>query len=38
MKTKKFGFGFLLQFFGKNRIPNLYSRQYIQQVFMIDYT
>jgi hypothetical protein len=30
MKTENFGFGFLLRFFGKNRIPNLYSRQHIQ--------
>jgi hypothetical protein len=27
MKTDKFGFGFLLRFFGKNRIPNLYFRR-----------
>jgi hypothetical protein len=38
MKTENFGFGFLLRFFGKNRIPNLYSRQHIQQVYMTDYT
>jgi hypothetical protein len=30
--------GFLLRFFDKTQIPNLYSRQYIQQVYMIDYT
>jgi hypothetical protein len=38
METENFGFGFLLQFFGKNRIPNLYSRKHIQQNYTIDYT
>jgi hypothetical protein len=37
MKNREVWFGFLLWFFDKNQIPNLYSRQYIQ-VYMIDYT